>query len=192
MTRILIGGVGYRHLCDHSFGVCVADALARREWPPEIAIEDLSYNPIAVVQRLQDEPPDRRFELAIVIGAAERPGRATGTLQAYVWDRALPPAEQIQAAIAEGVTGVIALENTLVVARHFGALPATVVVIEVEPEAHEAGDRMTPAVADACTRAEQLACALAAQPAAVAKLGTGALPPPRARHTGIVLDHVHG
>jgi hypothetical protein len=40
--------------------------------------------------------------------------------------------ESIQAAVAGAVTGVIGFDNTLVIARHFDALPPTV-VIEVEP-----------------------------------------------------------
>jgi Ni,Fe-hydrogenase maturation factor len=79
MTRVLVAGVGYRNLRDHSCGVVLADRLAAREWPPHVSIEDLSYNPIAVVQRLQDDPPDRRFALAILIGALPRPGQPPGS-----------------------------------------------------------------------------------------------------------------
>jgi Ni,Fe-hydrogenase maturation factor len=54
------------------------------------------------------------------------------------------------------VTGVIALDNTLVVTRHFGALPDDVVVIEVEPAAEEFGDVFSEPVA----RAVDEVCAL--------------------------------
>jgi hypothetical protein len=44
------------------------------------------------------------------------------------------------------VTGVIALDNTLVVTRHFGALPDEVVVVEVEPAVQEFGDTFSEVV----------------------------------------------
>lgn len=143
--RVLIGGLGYRNLRDHSLGVAVSDLLAEREWPPGVLVEDVSYNPIAVVQRLQDDPVDR----AVVVAGISRPGRAAGTIEAYRWDGALPDAERIQTAVAEAVTGVIFLDNTLVVARHFGALPEEVLVVEVEPAVEEFGEEFSPVVAQA-------------------------------------------
>ena len=159
--RALVAGVGYRNLRDHSVGGAVADRLADRIWPGDVVVEDLSYNPIAVVQRLQDEPPDRPFDRVVFVGSVERPGRAAGTLTAYRWDGVLPGADEIQRAVTEAVTGVIALDNTLVVARHFEALPDDVVVIEVEPAEHEFGDAFSAAVAEACEAACELAVALA-------------------------------
>jgi hypothetical protein len=151
-----------------------------------VSVEDISYNPIAVVQRLQDEPPDCRFDVAIVIGALQREGRAAGTLSVYRWDGALPSGESIHDAIAEGVTGIISLDNTLVIARHFEALPATVVVVEIEPDAHEFGDELTPAVGDAVDQADLVVTTLAAHPETADDLAAGSLPPPRLRHTGVV------
>jgi len=134
-----VAGVGYRNLRDHSIGVEVADRLEKFSWPGDVVVEDLSYNPIAVVQRLEDEPPEQRFRRAVVVGAVER-GRAPGTVTAYRWDGVLPVDDEIQRAVTEAVTGVIALDNTLVVTRHFGALPDEVVVVEVEPAVQEFGD----------------------------------------------------
>jgi hydrogenase maturation protease len=137
--RVIVAGVGYRNLRDHSIGVEVADRLEKFSWPGDVVVEDLSYNPIAVVQRLEDEPPEQRFRRAVVVGAVER-GRAPGTVTAYRWDGVLPVDDEIQRAVTEAVTGVIALDNTLVVTRHFGALPDEVVVVEVEPAVQEFGD----------------------------------------------------
>jgi hydrogenase maturation protease len=187
MTRVLVAGVGYRNLRDYSCGVVLADRLAERDWPPHVSIEDLSYNPIAVVQRLHDEPPERRFDLAIVVGALPRRGRAPGACAIYRWDNVLPAPEEIHEAITEAVTGIIALDNTLIVGRHFQAWPATVVVIEIEPGAHEFGDELTPAVAAALDRATRVITALTASPASALELEEGPLAPGRLRHTGIVL-----
>jgi hydrogenase maturation protease len=141
-VRVIVAGVGYRNLRDHSVGVEVADRLETEAWPDGVVVEDLSYNPIAVIQRLDDEPPDRRFQRVVVVAAAER-GRAPGTVAVYRWDGVLPVDEEIHRAVTEAVTGVIALDNTLVVTRHFGALPDEVVVVEVEPAVHEFGDTLS-------------------------------------------------
>ena len=136
----IVAGVGYRNLRDHSIGVEVADRPRADAWADDVVVEDLSYNPIAVMQRLEDEPPDRRFERAVVVGAVERGDRPPGTVTAYRWDGVLPGDEEIQRAVTEAVTGVIALDNTLVVTRHFGGLPDDVVVVEVEPGVQEFGE----------------------------------------------------
>jgi hydrogenase maturation protease len=144
--RVLVGGIGYRNLRDHSFGVKVIEALTGRDWPAGVSVEDISYGPVAVVQRLEDDPADRRFERAVIVAAAERAGRAPGTLTVYRWDGALPGADEIQAAVSEAVTGVIAMDNTLIVGRHFGALPFDVIVVEVQPSSSEWGDEFSDAV----------------------------------------------
>ena len=190
MTRVLIAGVGYRNLRDHSFGVVLVESLALCDWPPGVCIEDLSYNPIAVVQRLQDDPLDGRFDLAIMVGALQRPGRLPGTLSVYRWDNVLPSAESIHEAITEAVTGIISLDNTLVVARHFDALPPTIVVLELEPDAHEFGDMLTPAVAAAVTRARDIVMRLALAPGTAERIPSGALVAARTRHCGVVFEQV--
>jgi hypothetical protein len=172
MMRVLIGGVGYRNLRDHSFCVMLVDSLAAQAWPPGVSIEDVSYNPIAVVQRLEDDPEDARFDLAIIIGALQRPGRIPGTLSVYRWDNVLPSDDGVHEAITEAVTGIISLDNTLVVARYFKALPATVVALE---------------------SARSVVTLLARQPATAERIPEGALAAERARHTGVVFGQVmHG
>jgi hydrogenase maturation protease len=129
--RTLIGGVGYSCLRDGSLGPLVVADLARESWPGGVEVEDLSYGPIAVMQRLQDaDPPFDR----LVLVAAVRRGRVPGQVTVYRWDGRLPAAEEIQARVAEAVTGVISLDNLLVIAGFFNTLPADVSVLEVEPE----------------------------------------------------------
>jgi hypothetical protein len=101
----------------------------------------------------------------------------------------LPASGGIHDAITEAVTGVIALDNTVVVAGHFGVLPRTVVIIEIEPDAHEFGDTLTPAVAKALGRATTTAVELAFDPAKALSLPEGSLAS-RAHHTGIVFARV--
>jgi hydrogenase maturation protease len=162
--RVLIGGIGYRNLRDHSFGPLVIDRLSARAWPEHVSVEDISYGPIAVVQRLEDDPVDERFELAIVAAAAQRDRRPPGTLCVYRWDNVLPGDDRVQVAISEAITGVIALDNTLLVARRFGALPLQVVIIEVEPVLEAFGEELSPVVERTVERACDVATRLALDP----------------------------
>jgi hydrogenase maturation protease len=168
-VRVIVGGIGYRNLRDHSAGVEVSDRLARRHWPAGVAVEDLSYNPIAVMQRLEDEPPERAFERAVLVAAVAR-GRAPGAVTAYRWDGRLPPDEEIQRAVADAVTGVISLDNTVVVAGHFGAWPPEVVVVEVEPLHHEFGQAFSEPVAGAVEEVCRMVTRLATEVGASAGL----------------------
>ncbi|MEO6196318.1 MAG: hydrogenase maturation protease [Thermoanaerobaculia bacterium] len=173
--RVIVGGIGYRNLRDHSVGVAVADCLAGRDWPEGVVVEDLSYNPIAVLQRLEDEPADRRFARAVLVAGVQRGGRRPGSVTAYRWDCALPSPDEIQRAVTEAVTGVISLDNTLVVTRYFGALPDEVAVIEVEPALHEFGDELGPEVAGVFATVCELVTRLAGEAGAAARLPRAAL-----------------
>ncbi len=137
---MLLAGVGYSHLSDLSFGPLLVERLQELSWPEDVRIEDFSYGPIGVLMRLEDEPV--RYTRAIFAGAMER-DRAPGTLNIYTWEGGIADPEQVQARIAEAVTGVISLENLLIIMDHFNALPASTTVIELEPVEQGWGMDMT-------------------------------------------------
>lgn len=151
--RTLIGGIGYRNLRDHSVAFAVLDRLEQEELGDHVLVEDTSYNPIALGQWLDSEPIDRRFEQIVFVSAVNRAGRRPGEVVAYRWHGALPPDADIQQAVAEAVTGIIALDNTLVIGTYFKHFPASVTVVEIEPLAHEFGSDLSPDVAAAVPRA---------------------------------------
>lgn len=138
---ILLAGVGYSHLSDLSFGPLLVERLEEMSWPDDVQIEDFSYGPIGVLMRLEDEP--LQCERAIFAGATER-DRPPGTLHIYRWEGGPGDPEQVQARVAEAVTGVIGLENLLVIMDHFRVLPANTTVIELEPAEREWGMDMSP------------------------------------------------
>jgi hydrogenase maturation protease len=142
-ARTLIGGVGYWFLRDGSLGPAIAVELAQERWPHEVAVEDLSYGPIAVMQRIQDVRPP--FERLVLVSAVRR-GRVPGTVFVYRWDGRLPDEDEVQARVAEAVTGVISLDNLLAVVGFFGALPEEVLIVEVEPEDEGWGEGFSAAV----------------------------------------------
>jgi hydrogenase maturation protease len=159
--RTLVAGVGYSNLRDLSVGPLVAAQLRREPWPAHVEVEDLSYGPVAVVHRLAEaEPP---FGRLVVVAAADRGAAAPG-VRCYRYGGALPDPEEVQARVAEAVTGVIDLDNLLVVARQFGALPPEVRVIEVQPLATDFGLEPSPAVAALLPEVRRLARAAALAP----------------------------
>lgn len=140
--RTLIAGVGYRNLRDFSAGNAIVDALLALDWPEEVEIEDLSYGPMDAIFRLREA----RFDRLIVAGAVAREGRIPGASYRRRWRYEPETPQLVQARVAEAVTGVISLDNLLVICAHFEALPDEVTVIEVEPEDDGWGDGFSPRV----------------------------------------------
>ena len=152
--RILVGGVGYTNLRDRSLGPLLIERLQRRRWPADVVVEDVSYGPIDVLFKLQAEPSG--FRLGVFVGAVAR-GRPEGAVERSVWQAPTPSVDELQERISEALTGVVSLENLLLILAHFGALPEHTVVIEVEPEAEEAwGPELSPAVRVALEVVEQM------------------------------------
>ncbi|CAA9588504.1 MAG: hypothetical protein AVDCRST_MAG88-4397 [uncultured Thermomicrobiales bacterium] len=148
LPRTLIAGVGYRNLRDLSAGNAVVDALLELAWPPGVEVEDLSYGPMDAIFRLREAS----FERLFVVGAVARPGRFPGEVYRRRWRYEPEPPEVVQGRVAEAVTGVISLDNLLVICAHFEALPPEVVVIEIEPEDDGWGEGFSPRVERAVER----------------------------------------
>jgi hydrogenase maturation protease len=139
--RVLVGGVGYRFLRDGALGLYITDTLAARAGDG-IEVEDLGYHPIGFVQNLQERPP---YDRIVLVGAVAR-GRTPGTLEAYRWSHALPDEREIQERVSEAVTGIISLDNLLIISEAFGALPEDVRVVEAEPADEGWGDGFSPEI----------------------------------------------
>lgn len=129
--RVLIACVGYRYLRDQSVGPALVPILNDVDWPEEIEVCDLHFGPIHMVQWLETQPD--YYDRIVFVAAVER-GREPGRVYRYQWDRVLPDAEEIQRRIEEGVTGVISLDNLLIIGQYFNVFPSDVRVVEVEPE----------------------------------------------------------
>jgi len=149
--RVLVAGVGYRNLRDLSAG-----PLAVERFGPStdaVDVEDLSFGPIDVLFLLQRRAP---YGAAVFITAVER-GRPPGAVTRVQWSAPPTSTDALQERVAEAVTGVISIDNLLEICAHFGALPAEVVLIEIEP----AEDTWGEALSDAGQRALELAVTLA-------------------------------
>jgi len=141
----LIAGVGYRNLRDLSAGNAVVDALLPLTWPQGVEVEDLSYGPMDVIFRLREA----RFARLFIVGVATSTTETPGQVHWRRWHYQPEPPAMIQGRVAEAVTGVISLENLLVICAHFAALPPEVTVIEIAPGDDGWGDEFSPPVAGA-------------------------------------------
>lgn len=140
----MIAGVGYPNMRDLSIGPVLVSKLRDMAWPEGVDIDDWSFGPIAVVQRLEDRP--QYYDRIVLLSGVER-GREPGTVTCSHWDGALPDAEEIQARVGEAVMGIISLDNLLILGQHFGAWPRDVRLVEVEPDTCEFGLDFSPRIA---------------------------------------------
>lgn len=143
MRRVLVGTIGYHNLRDFSIGPKLLPALRDLDWPPGVEVDELNWGPIAIVQHF--EALATPFERVVIL-AASRYDRPVGTITLCRWRGGLPSTEAIQDRVAEAVTGVISLENLLIVGEYFRIWPEELLIVDVEPGSEEAGDSLTPAV----------------------------------------------
>ncbi len=141
---VLVSGIGYSNMSDMSFGRVLLGELEKIEWSENVHVEDLNFGPIMIYQWLEESPV--KFDKWILVNAAKRE-RIPGTLEVYRWQDPQASDEEVQASIGEAVTGVISLENLLIVCRHFKMLPENVTIVEIEPERDEYGLEFSPVVA---------------------------------------------
>jgi hydrogenase maturation protease len=186
MTRVLVGGVGYRWMGDASFGLAVIDALARESWPADVEIADLGYGALYVALDLADHarPPSvgtrppaagtRSLDRLVLVAGVER-GREPGQLSCVLWRPIALNDEDVQARIREAGAGVIDLDHLLVIAQHFGSLPSEVFCIELEPVDAHGGERLSEIaarqVSEACALVRSLARGVGSRQSGVEVLG---------------------
>ncbi len=139
-AEVLIGIVGYSPVIDtYPLGPRLMDALkARLENRPDVAVENMTWSPIHVVQRFQDEGAvlPRRVVLVGAAAVSTSPGRVRG----FRWTGGAVAGTAMQERIYEAVTGVVDLENTLIIGSHFKVWPDDVFSVEVDLPADTFGN----------------------------------------------------
>ncbi len=119
--KVLIGTVGYQLLGNHSIGPNLLPQLQSNKWPEGVVVDEMNWGPIAVVQYLESlETP---FDRVVFLVAIERAHRKIGDISLYQWKGGLPDDKQIQACVGDAATGVISVENLLVIGEHFKVWP---------------------------------------------------------------------
>lgn len=142
MKKILIGTVGYHNLQNHSIGPALLPMLQEMDWSSGVELDELNWGPVAIVQKFQalTTPYDR----VILIAAIERPGRKIGEITTYQWRGGLPDKEMIQRCVGDAVTGVISVENLLIIGEYFKIWPGETFLVDIEPGPEESGENFTP------------------------------------------------
>lgn len=146
MEKIFIGTVGYHNLRNHSIGPALLAQLQKMNWPHNVEIDELNWGPIAIVQKFQSLPIP--YDRVILICAIER-GRNIGDVTLFKWMGKLPNEELIQRCIGDAVTGVISVENLLIIGEHFKIWKGETFLVDVEPGPEEAGEGFTEEVQQA-------------------------------------------
>ncbi len=127
---VLIGIVGYYGFVrGYPLGPELMERLTARRWPEGVEIREMNWGPVAIVQDLQALPakPDR----VVLIGALDR-GLREGSVSCRQWrGGSLDPAA-VQRRMFEAVTGVISLDNLLVIGTQFGIWPARTFTVELQ------------------------------------------------------------
>ncbi len=129
---VLIGIVGYSPVVEnYPLGPQLMDGLkAQLGNRLDVAVENMTWSPIHIVQRFQDEGAIRPNRV-VLIGAAAvsvAPGRVRG----FRWAGGKVPGAAMQERVYEAVTGVVDLENTLIIGSHFDVWPDEVFCVEVD------------------------------------------------------------
>lgn len=141
MKKTFIGTVGYHNLCNHSIGSALLPQLQQMKWAGGVELDELNWGPIAIVQKFQSLPA--QYDRVILLSAIERPGRRIGDITVYKWEGKLPDEELIQRCIGDAVTGVISVENLLIIGEYFKIWKGETFFVDVEPGAEQAGENFT-------------------------------------------------
>ncbi len=128
--RTLVGIVGYYGFVrGYPLGPELMERLSALSWPGEVEIVEMNWGPVAIVQDFQARPdkPDK----VVLVGALDR-GLAQGAVSCRRWTGgALDPAA-VQRRMFEAVTGVISLDNLLVIGAQFGIWPEPTFTVELQ------------------------------------------------------------
>jgi len=139
--KTYIGTVGYHNLSNHSIGPAMLPQLQKMQWADGVEVDELNWGPIAIVQKFQALPT--AYHRVVLLAAIERPGRNIGEITVYKWMGKLPDEELIQRCIGDAVTGVISVENLLIIGEYFKIWNGETFVVDVEPGPEEAGEHFT-------------------------------------------------
>jgi hypothetical protein len=128
--RIIVGIVGYYGFVrGYPLGPELMAQLRAFEWPTGSQLREMNWGPVAIVQDFQAaaEKPDR----VVLVGALDR-GLPEGSVSCRRWTGGALDLAAVQRRMFEAVTGVISLDNLLVIGEHFGIWPCETCTVELQ------------------------------------------------------------
>ncbi|MCH9765519.1 MAG: hypothetical protein K0U34_05955 [Alphaproteobacteria bacterium] len=131
MSKIALGLVGYyQFIRGYPLGPELKERLESQSWPNhQVDLKEMNWGPIAIVQDFQASTI--AYDRGILIAAVER-GHKPGTVTCRRWVGGKLDVLAVQDRIFEAVTGIISVDNLLVIGEHFQIWPKELIVIEVE------------------------------------------------------------
>ena len=128
--RTVIGIVGYYGFVrGYPLGPELMERLQAQAWPQETEIREMKWGPVAIVQDFQAEAT--KPGCVVLVGALDR-GLALGTVSCRRWAGGTLDSAAVQRRMFEAVTGVISMDNLLVIGAQFGVWPAETFTVELQ------------------------------------------------------------
>ena len=120
----------YPFVRGYPIGPDLKEQIEAAEWfDDKVIIKEMNWGPIAITQEFQAEEVD--YDRFILITAVDR-GLPEGTVTCRRWLGGDMDVIAIQDRVFEAVTGVISMDNLLVIGDHFGIWPKEVITVEAQ------------------------------------------------------------
>ncbi|MDU8944323.1 hypothetical protein [Ovoidimarina sediminis] len=128
----IIGIVGYSAILDpYPLGpplmTGLTEAVADR---PDVRVENFTWSPVHVVQRFETGEMARPSRIVLIGSAAV--STEPGLVRAFRWTGGERDPLEVQERIYEAVTGIVDLENTLMIGAQFGVWPEETFTVEAD------------------------------------------------------------
>lgn len=128
--RTIVGIVGYYGFVrGYPLGPELMERLRALPWPDGVEIREMNWGPVAIMQdfQAQADKPDR----VVLVGALDR-GLTDGTVTCRRWAGGALDPSAVQQRMFEAVTGIISLDNLLVIGAQFGIWPEQTYTVELQ------------------------------------------------------------
>ncbi len=128
--RTIVGIVGYYGFVrGYPLGPELMERLRALPWPDDVEIREMNWGPVAIVQDFQAQ--SHKPERVVLVGALDR-GLTRGSVSCRRWAGGALDTAAVQLRMFEAVTGVISMDNLLVIGTHFGIWPAQTFSVELQ------------------------------------------------------------
>jgi len=130
MRRTALGLVGYyQFIRGYPLGPELKARLDALPWRHQVDVKEMNWGPVAIVQEFQASSIS--YDRVVLIAAVQR-AREIGSVTSRRWMGGDLKVMDVQNRIFEAVTGIISVDNLLVIGAHFKIWPPELIVIEVE------------------------------------------------------------